>query len=83
MMKKSIMSVRGEHVEPHSENMGEALWREKETLALAWLEEALPTLKGSLTSDAWLGGWGLSDEMFLQSCGLSPLTLTHINLFST
>lgn len=41
MMKKSIMSVRseisvrGEPVEPHSENMGEELWREKEKLALA------------------------------------------------
>ncbi len=61
MMKKSIMSVRdqtsvrGEPVEPHSENTGEALWREKEKLALAWLEETLPTLKGPLTSDAWLG----------------------------
>jgi hypothetical protein len=55
MMKKSIMSVRGEPVEPHSENMGEELWREKEKLALAWLEETLPTLKGALTSDAWLG----------------------------
>ena len=55
MMKKSIMSVRGELVEPHSENMGEALWREKEKLALAWLEETLPMLKGPLTSDAWLG----------------------------
>jgi hypothetical protein len=38
MMKKSIMSVRGKPVEPHSENMSEALWREKEKLALAWLE---------------------------------------------
>jgi hypothetical protein len=55
MMKKSITSVRGEHVEPHSENMGEELWREKEKLALAWLEETLPTLKRPLTSDAWLG----------------------------
>ena len=55
MMKKSIMSVRGELVEPHSENMGEALWREKEKLALAWLEKTLPALKGPLTSDAWLG----------------------------
>ena len=35
MMMKSIMSVRGEPVEPHSENMGEELWREKEKLALA------------------------------------------------
>jgi hypothetical protein len=32
--------------------LGEALWREKEKLALAWLEETLPTLKGPLTSDA-------------------------------
>ena len=35
--------------------LGEALWREKEKLALAWLEETLPTLKRPLTSDAWLG----------------------------
>jgi len=35
--------------------LGEALWREKEKLALAWLEETLPTLKMPLTSDAWLG----------------------------
>jgi len=55
MMKKSIMSVRGKHVKPHSENRGEVLWREKEKLALAWLEETLPTLKRPLTSDAWLG----------------------------
>jgi hypothetical protein len=33
--------------------LGEALWREKEKLALAWLEETLSTLKGALTSDAW------------------------------
>ena len=49
------MSVRGEPVEPHSKNTRETLWREKEALALAWLEETLPTLKGPLTSDAWLG----------------------------
>jgi hypothetical protein len=55
MMKKSIMSLRGEPVEPHSDSTGEALWREKEKLALAWLEETLPTLKRPLTSDAWLG----------------------------
>ena len=36
--------------------LGEALWREKEKRALAWLEETLPTLKGPLTSDVWLGG---------------------------
>ncbi|MBI3480795.1 MAG: hypothetical protein HY016_10640 [Nitrosomonadales bacterium] len=35
--------------------LGEALWCEKEKLALAWLEETLPTLKRPLTSDAWLG----------------------------
>jgi hypothetical protein len=45
--------------------LGEALWREKEKLALAWLEETLLTLawleetlltlKRPLTSDAWLG----------------------------
>ncbi len=36
--------------------LGEELWREKEKLALAWLGETLPALKGPLTSDAWLGG---------------------------
>lgn len=36
-------------------SMGEDLWREKEKLALAWLEETLPTLKMPLTSDSWLG----------------------------
>ena len=35
--------------------LGEMLWREKEKLALAWLEVTLPALKGPLTSDAWLG----------------------------
>jgi hypothetical protein len=35
--------------------LGEALWREKEKLALAWLEETLPALKQPLTSDAGLG----------------------------
>lgn len=35
--------------------LGEELWREKEKLALAWLEETLPALKGALTSDAWVG----------------------------
>jgi len=34
--------------------LGEELWREKEKLAPAWLEETLPTLKRPLTSDAWL-----------------------------
>jgi hypothetical protein len=36
--------------------LGEALWREKEKLALASLEETLPALKRPLTSDACLGG---------------------------
>ncbi len=36
-------------------NLGEEMWREKEKLALAWLEETLPVLKEPLTSDAWLG----------------------------
>lgn len=34
--------------------LGKELWREKEKLALAWLEETLPALKRPLTSDAWL-----------------------------
>ncbi len=38
--------------------LGEEVWREKELLALAWLEETLPTLKRPLTSDAWLGVGG-------------------------
>lgn len=36
-------------------SMGEEMWREKEKLALTWLEETLPTLPTPLTSDAWLG----------------------------
>ncbi|HEY6094847.1 MAG TPA: methyltransferase domain-containing protein [Gallionellaceae bacterium] len=35
--------------------MGEALWREKEKLALDYLKERLPSLPTELTSDAWLG----------------------------
>ena len=35
--------------------LDEELWRDKEKVALAWREETLPTLKGPLTSDAWLG----------------------------
>jgi len=35
--------------------MGETLWREKEQVALAFLEEQLPSLPCELTSDAWLG----------------------------
>ena len=55
MMKKQIMPVRGEPVEPHSNTTGEELWRKKEKLALASLEETLPALKRPLSSDAWLG----------------------------
>jgi len=36
-------------------NMGEEVWREKEKLALAWLEATLPTLPMPLTSTAWMG----------------------------
>lgn len=36
-------------------SLGEEMWREKGKLALAWLEETLPTLPMPLTSDAWLG----------------------------
>ena len=36
-------------------SLGEALWREKEKLALASLKETLPMLNRPLTSDAWLG----------------------------
>lgn len=58
-MKKSIMSVRGElsvrgePVEPHSDSTGEALWREKEKLALAWLEETLPPIVHSLSAPVY------------------------------
>ena len=37
------------------QNMDEALWREREILAINYLEETLPTLPSELTSDAWLG----------------------------
>lgn len=36
-------------------SMGEDLWREKEQLALAYLENKLPETPTSLSSDAWLG----------------------------
>ncbi|MBI5890822.1 MAG: methyltransferase domain-containing protein [Nitrosomonadales bacterium] len=36
-------------------NLGETLWREKEKLALDYLNESLPALPTELTSDAWLG----------------------------
>jgi hypothetical protein len=35
--------------------MGEAAWREKETLAIRYLEERLTELPVRLSSDAWLG----------------------------
>ena len=36
-------------------NMGEAAWKEKEVLAIAYLEEQLTELPTRLSSDAWLG----------------------------
>jgi SAM-dependent methyltransferase len=36
-------------------SMGEELWREKEKLALAWLEQELKGKTDELSSDAWLG----------------------------
>ncbi|MGC2049182.1 MAG: class I SAM-dependent methyltransferase [Gallionella sp.] len=36
-------------------SMGEAAWREKEILALDYLEAKLPSTPTALTSDAWLG----------------------------
>lgn len=50
--------------------LGGAFWREEAKLALAWMEGTLPTLKGSRTSDAWLGG---GDVMAIKNCGLSPI----------
>jgi len=35
--------------------MGETLWREKEKLAISFLEEQLPNTPTTLSSDAWLG----------------------------
>ncbi len=35
--------------------LGEELWREKEKIALGYLEEVLTGKPGELTSDAWLG----------------------------
>jgi ubiquinone/menaquinone biosynthesis C-methylase UbiE len=35
--------------------MGEAVWREKEKMAIKYLYERLPTIPTLLTSDAWLG----------------------------
>ncbi len=36
-------------------SMGETAWREKEILALDYLEEKVPSTPTTLTSDAWLG----------------------------
>ena len=48
--------VRGSApIQMMKKNMGEATWREKETLALDYLKESLPSLPTELTSDAWLG----------------------------
>jgi hypothetical protein len=56
--------------------LGEVLWREKEKLALASLEEALPTLKKQLTSDAWLGlGIKLRCDILLPQ---SALRMCHV-----
>ncbi|MFA6901475.1 MAG: hypothetical protein WC236_00160 [Gallionellaceae bacterium] len=50
------MMVKGSApIQMMKKGMSESDWREKEKLALAWLEETLPTLKRPLTSDAWLG----------------------------
>lgn len=35
--------------------MGDDVWREKEKLAIQYLEEAIPSIPTTLTSDAWLG----------------------------
>jgi hypothetical protein len=35
--------------------MGETAWREKERLAINYLEERLPSTPTTLSSDAWLG----------------------------
>ncbi len=35
--------------------LGEELWREKEKIALGYLEEVLAGKQNELTSDAWLG----------------------------
>ena len=36
-------------------SMGEAIWKEKEVLAIGYLEEKLTELPTRLSSDAWLG----------------------------
>ena len=60
------MVKRSAPIQMKKKGLGEALWREKEKLVLAWLEETLPTLKKPLTSDAWLG-MGVKSEV-IQSC---------------
>lgn len=52
---RSNMVKGSSPIQMMKKGLGEALWREKENLALASLEETLPTLKRPLTSDAWLG----------------------------
>lgn len=48
--------VRGSApIQMMKKNMSEEEWREKEQVALAFLEERLPNTPTELTSDAWLG----------------------------
>lgn len=51
-MSHNLFSVSAP-IQMMKKGLGEALWREKKKLALG---ETLPTLKGPLTSDTWLGG---------------------------
>lgn len=50
------MMVKGSApIQMLKKNLGEAAWREKEPIALAYLEERLADGSMELTSDAWLG----------------------------
>lgn len=50
------MMVKGSApIQMLKKNLGEAVWREKEPAALAYLEERLADDSVELTSDAWLG----------------------------
>lgn len=56
--RSRVLGLHGQRQRTDSmmkKRLGEALWREKEKLALAWLEAALEGKPERLTSDAWLG----------------------------
>jgi len=52
---RDFMVRGGAPLQMLKKNLGEAVWREKEPAALAYLEEKLADGAVELTSDAWFG----------------------------